>query len=86
MRILARHSFESNSMATSREASKCLANVLLLEGSTRQMFVDLGYPVRAAQRLKVGHLATYLSCEPTDLGSDRMTIEKMSCLTLESSF
>ncbi|KAI4110161.1 MAG: hypothetical protein L6R37_000054 [Teloschistes peruensis] len=27
-------------------------NVLLLGSETRQMFVDLGYPARAAQRLK----------------------------------
>lgn len=40
-------------MVTSREASKCLANVLLLESKTRQIFVDLGYPTKAAQRLKV---------------------------------
>ncbi|KAL8941020.1 MAG: hypothetical protein Q9211_001996 [Gyalolechia sp. 1 TL-2023] len=46
--------FDGNSMVTSREASKCLANVLLLEGKTRQMFVDLGYPAKAAQRLKTG--------------------------------
>ncbi|KAI4246519.1 MAG: hypothetical protein L6R40_001882 [Gallowayella cf. fulva] len=39
-------------MVTSREAAKCLANVLLLESKTRQIFVDLGYPVKAAQRLK----------------------------------
>ncbi|KAL9605154.1 MAG: hypothetical protein Q9219_000088 [cf. Caloplaca sp. 3 TL-2023] len=39
-------------MITSREAAKCLANVLLLESSTRQVFVDLGYSVKAAQRLK----------------------------------
>ena len=43
-------------MVTSREASKCLANVLLLEPKTRQIFVDLGYPVKAAERLKVAHL------------------------------
>ncbi|KAL8709079.1 MAG: hypothetical protein Q9220_006100 [cf. Caloplaca sp. 1 TL-2023] len=52
VQTLARHSFDSNSMVTSREASKCLANVLLLEKSTRQIFVDLGYPIKAAQRLK----------------------------------
>lgn len=40
-------------MLTSREASKCLANILLLESKTRQIFVDLGYPAKAAQRLKV---------------------------------
>lgn len=72
-------------MVTSREASKCLANVLLLEGATRQMFVDLGYPVKAAQRLKVGHLYAWPRCKPTCLRSCRMTTGRMSCLTLESS-
>ncbi|KAI4274318.1 MAG: hypothetical protein LQ337_004012 [Flavoplaca oasis] len=52
VKTLSRHSFDSNSLVTSREAAKCLANVLLLESKTRQMFVDLGYPVKAAQRLK----------------------------------
>ncbi|KAL8679812.1 MAG: hypothetical protein Q9186_003928 [Xanthomendoza sp. 1 TL-2023] len=52
VKTLSRHSFDSNSMVTSREAAKCLANVLLLESTTRQIFVDLGYPVKAAQRLK----------------------------------
>ncbi|KAL8809044.1 MAG: hypothetical protein Q9223_003498 [Gallowayella weberi] len=52
VKTLSRHSFDSNSMVTSREAAKCLANVLLLEKSTRQIFVDFGYPVKAAQRLK----------------------------------
>ncbi|KAL8942060.1 MAG: hypothetical protein Q9216_001872 [Gyalolechia sp. 2 TL-2023] len=52
VKTLARHSFDGNSMVTSREASKCLANVLLLESKTRQIFVDLGYPTKAAQRLK----------------------------------
>ena len=54
VQTLSRHTFDSNSMITSREAAKCLANVLLLESKTRQMFVDFGYPVKAAQRLKVG--------------------------------
>ncbi|KAL8808329.1 MAG: hypothetical protein Q9182_000149 [Xanthomendoza sp. 2 TL-2023] len=52
VKTLSRHSFDSNSMVTSREAAKCLANVLLLEKRTRQIFVDFGYPVMAAQRLK----------------------------------
>ncbi|KAL8927823.1 MAG: hypothetical protein Q9172_001196 [Xanthocarpia lactea] len=52
VRTLSRHCFDSNSMVTSREAAKCLANVLLLEGKTRQIFVDLGYSIKAAQRLK----------------------------------
>ncbi|KAL8993398.1 MAG: hypothetical protein Q9169_006376 [Polycauliona sp. 2 TL-2023] len=52
VQTLSRHTFESNSLATSREAAKCLANVLLIESKTRQIFVDLGYPLKAAQRLK----------------------------------
>ncbi|CAO1596496.1 MAG: hypothetical protein LQ349_003735 [Xanthoria aureola] len=52
VQTLSRHTFDSNSMITSREAAKCLANVLLLESKTRQMFVDFGYPIKAAQRLK----------------------------------
>ncbi|KAL8674338.1 MAG: hypothetical protein Q9168_001267 [Polycauliona sp. 1 TL-2023] len=52
VKTLSRHTFESNSLATSREAAKCLANVLLIESKTRQIFVDLGYPLKAAQRLK----------------------------------
>lgn len=58
--ILCRHSydssFDSSSMASSREALKCLANVLLLESKTRRMFVDLGYANKAAIELKVNLL------------------------------
>lgn len=52
VRTLCRHSYDGNSLITSREALKCLANVLLLESKTRQIFVDLGYPAKAAERLK----------------------------------
>ncbi|KAL8854268.1 MAG: hypothetical protein Q9221_000982 [Calogaya cf. arnoldii] len=52
VKTLSRHAFDSNSLVTSREAAKCLANVLLLGSQTRQIFVDLGYPIKAAQRLK----------------------------------
>lgn len=49
---LTRHGFESNSPTTSREALRCLANALVLEPSTRQVFVDLDYAPKAAERLK----------------------------------
>ncbi|KAI9885001.1 MAG: hypothetical protein M1823_003203 [Watsoniomyces obsoletus] len=49
---LARHSFESNSPTTSREALRCLANALVLEPCTRQIFVDLDFPAKAADRLR----------------------------------
>ncbi|KAI9715453.1 MAG: hypothetical protein M1812_005929 [Candelaria pacifica] len=50
--ILTRHSFDGNSLITSREALRCLANALFLEAKTRQIFVDLGYADKAAERLK----------------------------------
>ena len=57
VKILCQHSFgnsfDSDSITSSREAMKCLANVLLLESKTRRMFVDLGYADKAAIRLKV---------------------------------
>ncbi|KAI9815956.1 MAG: hypothetical protein M1827_001948 [Pycnora praestabilis] len=52
---LTRHSFDGNSLTTSREALRCLANTLFLDAKTRQIFVDLGYAGKAAERLKVGH-------------------------------
>lgn len=59
VRTLCRHSYDGSSLTTSREALKCLANVLLLEAKTRQIFVNLGYPVKAADRLKVDLLLIY---------------------------
>jgi hypothetical protein len=53
MSVLCRHSFDGNSFVTARSALKCLANVMLLEASTRQIFVDLGYAPKAVERLKV---------------------------------
>ncbi|KAF2098378.1 hypothetical protein NA57DRAFT_66698 [Rhizodiscina lignyota] len=50
---LGKHSFDSNSLSTSREALRCLANIFLLNPPTRQMFVDLGFGPKAAERLKV---------------------------------
>lgn len=52
--MLSRHSFDGNSLTTARVALKCLANVMLLEAKTRQMFADSGYAHEAVERLKVG--------------------------------
>lgn len=51
--LLCRYGFDDDSLETSRAALKCLANVLLLQSDTRQMFVDLGYASKAAERMKV---------------------------------
>ncbi|KAK2752557.1 hypothetical protein FQN55_006670 [Onygenales sp. PD_40] len=49
---LCAYGFEGKSPIISREALRCLANALLLETSTRQIFVDLGHGPNAAERLK----------------------------------
>ncbi|KAI9729589.1 MAG: hypothetical protein M1834_006785 [Cirrosporium novae-zelandiae] len=54
---LCKHGFDGNSLITSREALRCLANAFLLDSNTRQFFVDLGYPEKAAERLKVYTMA-----------------------------
>ena len=53
MKILCQHSYEARFLDSSREALKCLANVLLIESKTRQMIVTLGYADRAAIKLRV---------------------------------
>ncbi|KAF2092121.1 hypothetical protein K490DRAFT_70794 [Saccharata proteae CBS 121410] len=50
---LARHGFLNSNTTTSREALRSLANALLLQPQTRQIFVDLGFADKAAERLKV---------------------------------
>jgi hypothetical protein len=50
--VLTRHAFNSPSLATSRNALRCLANALLLRANTRQIFVDLGYEQKACNKLK----------------------------------
>lgn len=50
---MSRYGLDKASDATSREALRCLANALLLNVPARQIFVDLGYAPRAAERLKV---------------------------------
>jgi hypothetical protein len=50
---LARHAFNSPSQNTSSNASRCLANAMLLRPETRQIFVDLGYMSKACAKLKI---------------------------------
>jgi hypothetical protein len=52
IRTLTHYAFESESLSTSREALRCIANALLLRANFRQVFVDLGCPRKAAERLK----------------------------------
>lgn len=44
---------DQKSAAASREALRCLANAFLLNESSRQTFVDLGYAPKLSDRLKV---------------------------------
>ncbi|WEW59514.1 hypothetical protein PRK78_004988 [Emydomyces testavorans] len=50
--ILSLYGFGENKPEIAREALRCLANALLLEKSTRQIFVDLGNGVKAAEKLR----------------------------------
>ena len=50
---LSRYAFEFDSASTSREALRCIANALLLRPNLRQVFVDLGCPSKAAEKLKI---------------------------------
>ncbi|KAJ0373243.1 hypothetical protein COL26b_008602 [Colletotrichum chrysophilum] len=50
--ILTKHAFNSPSSSTSRAALRVLANAMLLNPQTRQMFVDLGYEDKACKKLK----------------------------------
>ncbi|KAF2453827.1 guanine nucleotide exchange factor [Lineolata rhizophorae] len=49
---LSKYGLDQVSWATSREALRVLANAFLLRPPTRQMFVDMGYGPKAAERLK----------------------------------
>lgn len=53
MKILCQLSYEARFLDSSREALKCLANVLLIESKTRPMIVTLGYADKAAIKLRV---------------------------------
>lgn len=52
IKTLGNYAFESDAATTSREALRCIANALLLRPNLRQVFVDLDYPPKAAERLK----------------------------------
>lgn len=54
IRILSGQGFNGTPSIASRDALRCLANLFLLDPKTRQMFIDLGFPDKAAERLKVG--------------------------------
>ncbi|KAI9856829.1 MAG: hypothetical protein M1824_005202 [Vezdaea acicularis] len=49
---LCTYGFDYKPFDVSREALRCLANALVLNASTRQTLVDLGYATKAAERLK----------------------------------
>lgn len=55
IQTLCRYGFDNDSLETSRAALKVLANVLLLDSDARQIYVDLGYASKAAERMKVKH-------------------------------
>jgi hypothetical protein len=52
---LGKYAFDqpNSDISTSREALRCLANALLLNPDCRQIFVDLGYALKAAERFEV---------------------------------
>ncbi|KAF6821878.1 guanine nucleotide exchange factor synembryn [Colletotrichum musicola] len=50
--IITKHAFNSPSNSTARAALRVLANAMLLNPKTRQMFVDLGYEENACRMLK----------------------------------
>lgn len=50
---LCKYGFNSTDIAIAREALRCLANALLLAQETRQIFVDLGFAEKAAEKFKV---------------------------------
>ncbi|KAK1093049.1 hypothetical protein LTR48_003095 [Friedmanniomyces endolithicus] len=50
--ILSKYGLNNHTLSTSHEALRCLANVLLLNESSRQIFADLGFVSKAAERLK----------------------------------
>ncbi|KAF2739708.1 hypothetical protein EJ04DRAFT_287920 [Polyplosphaeria fusca] len=52
LRTLSRYAFENTHTASSQEALRVIANALLLEPKTRQIFVTLGYAPNAAERFK----------------------------------
>ncbi|KAF9878645.1 guanine nucleotide exchange factor synembryn [Colletotrichum karsti] len=52
IKILTKHAFDGSSDSTSRGALRVLANAMLLNPNTRQIFVNLGYEEKACKKLK----------------------------------
>ncbi|KAK0842194.1 hypothetical protein LTR03_009460 [Friedmanniomyces endolithicus] len=50
--ILSKYGLDNHILSTSHEALRCLANVLLLNEPSRQIFADFGFDSKAAERLK----------------------------------
>ncbi|KAH0610291.1 uncharacterized protein H6S33_011818 [Morchella sextelata] len=55
---LGKYAFDqpNSDISTSREALRCLANALLLNPDCRQIFVDLGYALKAAERFETASI------------------------------
>jgi hypothetical protein len=53
---LCRYGLDRETGATSHEALRCVANAMLLNETSRQTFVDLGYATKAAERLQLGNI------------------------------
>ncbi|KAL1989183.1 hypothetical protein VTN96DRAFT_3730 [Rasamsonia emersonii] len=63
--VLAKYGFEGETADIRRAALRCIANALLLNSSTRQIFVDTGYGGKLAERLK------------TDNSEDEMIVSRI---------
>lgn len=64
MSALSKYAFDVQDLGVAREASRCLANAMLLKEGPRQIFIDLGYVDKAVKRLEVEYI-TYLLCVPS---------------------
>lgn len=52
IRTLVRHAFDTQTLSTSHNALRCLANAMLIKAEARQIFVDLEYEAKACAQLK----------------------------------
>jgi len=58
--VLLQYATDDCVLSTSREALRCLANIMLLQTSSRQMVADSGYMDKLAERYKVEFATFYL--------------------------
>jgi hypothetical protein len=58
--VLLKYATDDCVLSTSREALRCLANIMLLQTSSRQMVADSGYLEKLAERYKV-RIVDYIS-------------------------